>query len=146
MSVKDKVEGKGVSAAITPTARVPCSALPRSQQSCFVHPWLFKLCAVAVKGMKLLPFHEETNRAVIRCLWPKHLDGFTPSGLFLIAGKIDHSGTLMQPFYLQKKYKILFCWTEEASDNRRYLSACNFNPFSQHFIQKHRLFFSRSFV
>lgn len=76
------------------------------------------------------------NGAFIPCLWPKHLGGFRPSRWFLIAGKIDHSGALMQPFYLQRKYKILFPWREEESDNRRHF-ACNFSPFSQRFPQKH---------
>lgn len=129
-----------MSGAIMSRAHVPQSALHKSKQPCFMHHWLFKLCAVAIKGMKLLPFHEEMGGAFIPCLWPKHLDGFRPSRLFLIAGKIDHSSTLMQPFYLQRKYKILFHWTEEL-DNRRQFICMIFNPFSQHFHQKH----SRSF-
>lgn len=44
----------------------------------FMHPWLFKLCALAVKGMKLLPFHKEMNGAFMSHLWPKHLKGFVP--------------------------------------------------------------------
>lgn len=127
--MKDNVEGKGVSAVITPTARVPCSALRKSEHSRLMHPWLFKLCAAAVKGMKLLPSHEEMNGAFISCLWPKHLDGFRPSRLFLIAGKIDCSGTLIKPFYLQRKYKILFPWTEEESDNRRHFLCTQFQSF-----------------
>lgn len=87
----------------------------------FMHPWFFKLCALEVKGTKLLPFHEEMNGAFMSRLWPKHLKGFVPSRLFLIAGKIDHSGTLMQPFYLQRKYKILFPLKSEESDNILFL-------------------------
>lgn len=94
-----------------------------------MHPWLLKLCAIAVQGMKLLPFHEEMNGAFIPRLWPKHLDGFRPSRLFLIAGKIDHPGTLMQPFYLERKYKILCPWKEEESDNRRHFLCMQFQSF-----------------
>lgn len=147
MSVKYKVEGKGESAVITSTTCVPCAALHQSQQSRFVHPWLFKLCAVAVKGMKLLPFHEETNGDFIPCLWPKYLDGFRPSKLFLIAGKIDHLGTLIQPFYLQRKHKVVFPWTEKKSDNETFL-CMQFQSFQPVLYPEvlHQLFFSRSFL
>lgn len=146
--MKDKVEGKGVSVIITSTAHVLCSALHKSLQSGFMHPWLFKLCAVAVKGMKLLPFHEEMNEAFIPCLWPKHLSGCRPSELFLIAGKIDHLGALMQPFYLRGKYKIIFPWTQKESDNRKQFFCMQFQSFQSALYPEalHQMFFSWSLL
>lgn len=51
----------------------------------------------------------------------KALKRFCAQQIVLIAGKIDHSGTLMQPFYLQRKYKILFPLKSEESDNILFL-------------------------